>query len=133
MIYIYRNPRDTMLSYLNFDRIIHKYTGTMELFADIFLEGLAFYYLPYFPHVLGYWKRRSQENLLVISYEEMQKDQPSIIRKIASFLGKEMSEEQVSELCYHTSFNQMKNNPKVNMKEKFDVSEIFLFPPLSWW
>ena len=53
----------------------------------------------------------------------MQKDQPSIIKKIASFLGKEMSDEQVSELCHHTSFDQMKNNPKVNLKEKFDVSE----------
>ena len=115
VIYCYRNPRDTMLSLCSFMGVIQNYTGTMELYADVFLKGLSPFYLPYFPQVLSYWNRRFLENLLVLSYEEMQKDLPSVVRKIASFLNKEMTNEEVLKLCHHTSFDQMKQNPHVNI------------------
>ncbi|XP_066927038.1 sulfotransferase 1B1-like [Clytia hemisphaerica] len=115
IVYCYRNPRDTMLSLFNFMKLIQNYTGTMELYSDVFLKGLTPYYLPYFSQVLGYWNRRSQENLLVLCYEEMQKDLPSVVRKIASFLDIEMTDEEVLKLCHHTSFDQMKKNPHVNV------------------
>ena len=103
-----------MLSMCNFMRLIQNYTGPMELLADTFLKGLR-WFSPYFPNVLSYWGRRSQENLLVLSYEEMQKDLPSVVRKIALFLNKEMTDEEILKLCHHTSFDQMKKNPYVNL------------------
>ena len=35
-------------------------------------------------------------------------------RKVAEFLKKELSEEQVTVLSHHLDFNSMKNNPAVN-------------------
>lgn len=46
----------------------------------------------------------------------MIKDLPKIIKQMASFLNKSLSEEQVTQLCHHLSFANMKNNPAVNFE-----------------
>ena len=87
IIYMYRNPRDTALSFLNFERILHNYTGELDQFAEVFLQGLAPMYQPYFPHVMAYWNRRHQENILVLSFEEMLLDTTATVKKIGTMIN----------------------------------------------
>ena len=49
----------------------------------------------------------------------MKRDLPAVIRRVASFLDKKMSETQVALLADHLSFKKMKENKAVN-KEDFE-------------
>jgi len=121
MIYVIRNPRDVIISYLNHLRILHGYEGDLQTLLDLFLKDLGPHWGPYFKHVLSYWNKKSElPNLLITRYEEMQADLPKVIKRIASFLEVTISDEDVLRLCDHVSFEKMKANPMVNKDESFE-------------
>ena len=45
------------------------------------------------------------------------KDLPEGIRRVAKFLGKELTEKDVADLTEHLTFENFKNNKSVNMEE----------------
>lgn len=47
----------------------------------------------------------------------MKTNLPSVVKTVAKFLNKEMSDEQVQLLCKHTSFESMKSNAAVNFED----------------
>ena len=63
---------------------------------------------------LAWWKVRDQDNIFITTYEEMNKDREGVVRKVAKFLGKELSDEVVQKIVELTGFEQMKSNPLVN-------------------
>nr|CAH7741710.1 unnamed protein product [Callosobruchus chinensis] len=61
----------------------------------------------------------------------MVKDTPGMIRKVANFLRKQLTEEQVAQLAQHLSFESVKNNIAINnqaeirrRREKLGLSNI---------
>lgn len=48
----------------------------------------------------------------------MKADLPAIIKRVAKFLNKEMTEEQVQLLSKHLNFQTMKSNPAVNFEDR---------------
>lgn len=46
----------------------------------------------------------------------MIRDLPVVIRQVADFLGKPLTEDQIERLSNHLSFENMKNNPAVNFE-----------------
>ena len=52
-----------------------------------------------------------------VVFEDMKKDLASNVRKVAKFLGKELTDENVEAMVDHLSFKKMKNNPAVNKEE----------------
>ena len=71
--------------------------------------------------MLGYWTRREQPNILFITFEEMKRDLPSVIRQTAEFLDKTLTEEEVERLADHLSFKYMKSNKAVNKEESVRI------------
>ena len=51
----------------------------------------------------------------------MKKDLASVIKKIADFLGKEITEENVAKIVEFTNIDNMKKNPMSNMEERMNV------------
>ncbi|KAL1491374.1 hypothetical protein ABEB36_011981 [Hypothenemus hampei] len=113
IIYISRNPKDTCISYYHFSRLIKEFDGTLEEFCEKFLAGKV-NFAPFWNHVLPFWERRHDPNILFLKYEDMKRDLPSSIRKVAEFLDKNISDEHLATLADHLSFENMKNNPAVN-------------------
>ena len=74
MINVVRNPRDVCVSFLNHFIITQNYTGDLQMIAEIMLQDVGPMRAPYFTHVFSYWNQRENPNLLIVHYEEMQKN-----------------------------------------------------------
>lgn len=116
VVYVTRNPKDVSVSVFHFCRLINaiNFKGTFSDFFPLFAEKWIIYG-GFWYHVLGFWKRRHEPNIFYITYEEMIKDSHECIRRIADFLGRSLTPEQVDAIAHHCSFHQMKNNPNANM------------------
>lgn len=65
---------------------------------------------------MSYWTKREEYDILILKYEEMKKDLGPVILRVAEYLGKTLTSEQVSILKDHLSFENMKKNDSVNME-----------------
>ncbi|KAL0276597.1 UNVERIFIED_CONTAM: hypothetical protein PYX00_004140 [Menopon gallinae] len=115
IVYVARNPKDMCVSYYHYCLLIHNMKGSFEDFCELFLKGKA-PIGPIWSHILGFWRRRHQPNILFLKYEDMKKDQAGAIRKAAQFLNKTLTEEEIQKLAEHLSFNNMRQNPAVNLE-----------------
>lgn len=116
IIYVSRNPKDTCISFYYHTRLMEGYRGDFHDFCRLFL-GNKLSFAPYWDHILDFWKRRIDPNILFLKYEEMKSDLPTMIKKTAAFLDKILTNDQVEALAQHLSFNSMKSNPAVNYEE----------------
>ncbi|XP_015777139.1 PREDICTED: estrogen sulfotransferase-like isoform X1 [Acropora digitifera] len=118
-IYISRNPKDISVSLFLFikgmtgaeNTMENAYNGPWEFFVDLFIEGDV-PYSKWNDHVLSWWKHREDPNVLFLKYEEMQKDLPSHVRRIADFLQKPLSDEIIDRIAEQCTFKEMTRNPK---------------------
>ena len=107
-----RNPKDTAVSFYHMakDSPILCYKGTLQQYLHLFMDGLNLFG-PYFYHLLGGWKIKDQPNVKFLWFEDMKKDQKSVVRSLCDFLEHPLSEEQMDRLVKYINFDNMKNNP----------------------
>lgn len=96
------------------------------------------YFSPYFPHVLDAWLKREHPNLLFLFYEDMKRvnwlsldfcdlsdwfeyynsgqDLKGEIEKVAKFLGKPLTENQILKLREHLRVDNFAKNDSVNFE-----------------
>ncbi|KAJ8722505.1 hypothetical protein PYW07_003685 [Mythimna separata] len=124
VIYIARDARDIAVSSYHHARLFRvlDFIGEFKDFWDIFRSD-RFIQSPYFEHVKEAWNLRHHPNMLFLFYEELAKDLPAVVRRVADFLGKEVTEEQMTRLCDHLSFENFKKNKAVNYEDlkEFDI------------
>ncbi|CAI6367788.1 unnamed protein product [Macrosiphum euphorbiae] len=113
IIYVARNAKDTCLSYFHHLTMLGEYKGHFDEFCNLFASD-SICYSPFFDHILGYWDRRNDSQILFLKYEDMKQDLRSVIRRTAQFLGKYMPDDQLLVLENHLSFESMKKNRAVN-------------------
>ncbi|XP_043850091.1 sulfotransferase 2A1-like isoform X2 [Dromiciops gliroides] len=115
-IYIMRNPRDVVVSYYYFTRLM-KFYDTPESFSHMF-EMFSQGTVPYgswFDHIRGWLSLRGNENFLILTYEELLQDLWGNVEKICHFLGTKLKEEEMNLVIENASFSVMKNNKMSNM------------------
>ncbi|XP_040589780.1 sulfotransferase 2A1-like [Mesocricetus auratus] len=115
IIYIIRNPRDVATSLYHIQNQAPKIKGrwTFEEFLHAFTNG-DLTYGSWFDHTLGWLTRRTTENFLLMSYEELQWDLRASIQKVCRLLGKHLSPEQLESVVRYASFSVMKENKMSN-------------------
>ena len=116
-----RNPKDTIVSLFHHEKLhnIHDYTGDFPTYFELFMDNLVLY-TPYFEYMQELWKRRNHPNVCILFFEELKLDLAGNLRRVAKFLGKEITDEQVKILVDHLSFKKMKDNKSVNHEEYKD-------------
>ncbi|XP_021839049.2 cytosolic sulfotransferase 5 [Spinacia oleracea] len=114
ILYITRNPLDTLVSLYYFSmKVMKKYfsmdvmkmilgmfypTPSMEDFFEAFCED-RIPFGPFFDHVVGYWKESLEQpdKVLFLKYEEL-KDDPTIqLKRLAEFVGMPFTSQEESE------------------------------------
>ncbi len=114
-----RNPKDTVVSYYHHERLMkmHGFSGDFKTYFDIYMDNLVLYG-SYWDFVLNAWKLKDHPNVCLLFYEDMKKDLASNVRKVASFLKKDLTDTQIQSLVEHLGFKKMKENAAVNMEDK---------------
>jgi len=123
-IYIARNPKDVFTSYYHHLQLLHHMKDiSLEEFFELFISGDV----PIgdiLDHNLGFWNKRNTSRTMFIKFEDAKFDTPGTIRKIADFLNKTISEKQIDELIDYLSFENMQNNPSVNLEQMIKSEQV---------
>ncbi|CAD0196951.1 unnamed protein product [Chrysodeixis includens] len=121
VVYVARDPRDVAVSSYHHSRLfkVLDFSGTFKEFWNLFIRDL-FTLTPYFEHIKEAWEQRNHPNMLFLFYENLSKDLPSVVRRVADFLGKDPNPEEISRLCDHLSIENFKKNESVNFEELRD-------------
>ncbi|XP_077538505.1 sulfotransferase 1C2-like [Haemaphysalis longicornis] len=94
-LYICRNPKDACVSFFHFTRGFAGYEfadGKFDDYFEVFISGQTDYG-DYFDHVMGWYERREDQNVLFLHYEDMKTHLRQNVLKIARFFD---------ESCYKT-------------------------------
>ncbi|BAF20032.1 Os06g0626600 [Oryza sativa Japonica Group] len=92
VVYVCRDPKDTLVSLLQFVNEYKSRNGRELVAVDaavgFFCDGVS-PFGPYWEHVLGYWRahRERPERVLFLRYEEMKRDPAGHVRRLAEFAG----------------------------------------------
>ncbi|KAJ2952897.1 hypothetical protein O0L34_g7260 [Tuta absoluta] len=125
VVYVARDPRDAAVSFYHQNKLLTfiEYHGDFKTYWDFFVNNMILW-SPFFDHLKEAWENRHHPNMLFLFYEDMCKDLPAAVRKVAGFLNKELNEEQIARLCDHLSFDNFKKNKSVNFDAGAQINGI---------
>lgn len=123
IVYVTRNPRDVAVSYYHFACMLAEtgYKGTFDQFFERFINNRATY-SPFLNHNLEFWNHRNDANILFLFYEDMQQDIVNNIKKVAEFLGRSLTDDEISSIKDHCSFKKMAESKTVGLSSSDTVT-----------
>lgn len=83
-------------------------TTDVRTYFNTWVERDGYPFWSYWENVSSWWAIRHLPNILFVHFENMKRDMPGEIRRIAAFLDIEVSEERWPAIVEHCSFDYMK-------------------------
>ncbi|XP_077991587.1 sulfotransferase 1C4-like [Glandiceps talaboti] len=117
IIYLARNPKDVLVSLVAMLRLRHNRESSTGSFDHQIFQSRFEMFLSEKPvaehgrwheHVLTWWHRRNEDNVLFIKYEDMKRDLTCFVDKIAAFIGKDLPSPVIDKIVHLTSFEVMR-------------------------
>eukprot|EP00057_Strongylocentrotus_purpuratus_P033242 XP_790708.1 PREDICTED: sulfotransferase family cytosolic 1B member 1 [Strongylocentrotus purpuratus] len=107
VIYFSRNPKDVSVSYFKFvgpalPVEMEGWKGFVPYFLSDKMFGGS-----WFRHVKGWFARKDDPNLLLCQYEDFHKDLKGSIKRVADFLERSLSDEQLDKIVELTEMKGM--------------------------
>jgi len=132
IIYVMRNPKDTIISMKKFfEGLPWNSTPEMKKFlpSDLhqFIQNLVSGEVPmmmksgeWYPHHIKSWLSLDADpNFLKVVYEEIKKDPHKEIKKISNFLDAALNDKELDEVVEKTSFGSMKQMSSLKSVQMF--------------
>ncbi|XP_030580560.1 amine sulfotransferase-like [Archocentrus centrarchus] len=115
VIYVARNPKDVLVSYFYFHKLANMLETPKDFddFFEKFIRGDVFG-CSWFKHIKSWYSHKDDMNMLFMTFEEMIQDLKSAVERISSFLGKDLSDEQLASVVKHSTFKNMKKIPQAS-------------------
>ena len=117
VILLLRNPKDVLVSYFHMYRCqpgLGLFPGDFHHFFTLF-KANKLVYGDQFDWLQTWWPLRTQDNVLVVKYEDMVKDCPAVIHNVAAFCNKDINDQAVERIVDCCSIQRMRNDPMVNV------------------
>ena len=117
IVYTMRNPKDQAVSYYHYCLLAHQINCSFDEFIEVFLANRMVYGSSS-QHMIDFYKRRHQPNILLVKYEDMKRDLPSVIRQCADHLeiNRILTTDDIDKLCDYVKFEKMEKNSSVNLE-----------------
>lgn len=115
VVYVLRNPKDIVISMFDFMKHFKDELGQqIEENFDYLLQDFIFGNVPYggwCQHVTSYEALHGKvDNILFVTYEDMKKDLPSVIRSVAKHIGHDVTDDVVNKVVENTTMETMRKN-----------------------
>jgi sulfotransferase len=117
-VYVARNPLDCVVSFYHHTRgFVRHYDfadGTFDTFFECFIRGEVDFG-DYFDNLLSWVAKRSEPNVLFLTYEDMTAAAPDAVLAVGGFLGGAAAEavrdpEVLARIVAHSSFDSMRTD-----------------------
>lgn len=108
IIHVSREVKDVAISTYHMCKDFFNLNVELEQFLQDFLDDKVIY-APYREHCKNFLELQNYPNILFLTYEWVTSNLEAAIRRVAEFLGKEISNENLSKLMEHLQFDSMKS------------------------
>jgi len=117
LIYVTRTAKDTAVSmyFHTFGFKMYEYDEPIEHFIGEFMAGRV-EYGPYWTHLSSWYAQRKRSNILVLHYEDMQRDLAATVARVAHFLDQPLTNEEIERIAELSTFSSMKKDHRTSMQ-----------------
>lgn len=116
VVYCARHPKDVLVSLFHILKLFKPKEWediSFESYWTLFKNNLL-WNTPWFEHVKEGWAKRNDKNVLFLYYEDTKKDIRGTLIKIANFLDKKLSDNDLNKLEEHFKIENFRKNKSVN-------------------
>ncbi len=119
-ICVVRDPKDVFVSSYHFvrDSMLGSLMPSKDKWLRNFLSPDHAFSGSWGEHLASCWQARQRPNVLFLTYEEMQRDLPAAIRRIAALMDVQLSAAELEAVVRQTSFAHMKR-----IADRFELSQ----------
>ena len=118
VIYVARNPKDTVVSFYHHLKRKFHFLGDFNEFTKYFKAELLHH--SYWPHLMAGWHIKYHRNVKILWYEDMKADMEATIDDLSEFIEQPLSEEQKVLLQDHVKFENMRKNVNAYQNTNYD-------------
>ncbi|XP_041031694.1 sulfotransferase 6B1 [Carcharodon carcharias] len=114
MLVVFRNPKDNAVSYYHFHQnnpLLPNFVSWDEFFKKYMTGEVG--WGSYFDYALVWEKYIDNENVMIITYEELKENLAGGIRKIVEFFNLSLSDEDIQLVAKRGTFQAMSDNSHV--------------------